>query len=158
MVSFQLTRKTRRRRSDLIELVESIEPHLAVGYDLAMSWKLGSEDLKDGWAEDSRILLCGDGRSIRETLVELSSCYPDPKHRLWFSALLELYTHNASLCPAVRAFLQFLRKEQERDWEAHLRGLPTRLNVGLILFFLPSTLYYCCCRCACTCCNNWSDD
>jgi hypothetical protein len=137
-------REARRRRKDLLYFFDTLILHLQVGYDLAYSWRETSKALQGEVSESFFLLVApssieGERESQTAILTRLAAAYPDAPHRLWFSALRELYAQGAPLRDAVVAISHSLRQEQARDLEAHGRTLPARLNVALLLFFLPPT-------------------
>lgn len=126
----------RARRRDLIRFLEALALFLQCGFDLSYSWPTaigGAESVPEPLRDTA-------GEGMAAHLTRLSETYPDPEHRLWFSVLRQLYEQGAGLTDAVLAIGSTLREEQNRDWERHCRTLPTKINVLLILFFLPPTL------------------
>jgi hypothetical protein len=137
-LKFLLERRVeRRRRSRLLSFTQGLSLYLQVGYDLHYSWQKMME-VRGLEMEDCLRLDVSEGIATR--LGILSEEYPAEEHRLWFSVLSDLYRAGGGLAPAVLAISTHLRREQERDLEAHCQTLPTRMNVVLILFFLPPTL------------------
>lgn len=133
----------RRLRYALISFMEAISMHLQVGFDLAYSWNEVCRAIEEElpvklkehlrpWREEST--------GVTSVLVKLSESYPNRSHRVWFSVLADLYRSGAPLAPACFSIAATLRKEHERELESHCHSLPTRMNVCLILFFLPPTL------------------
>jgi hypothetical protein len=68
--------------------------------------------------------------------------YRSAPHRLWFGVLAELYGSGTSLVQPVQAIAGTLRKEQHAELENHLRVLPVKVNVVLMVFFLPPTFLW----------------
>ena len=137
---FSLVRGRRKRRRDLIQFMEALSVFLFCGFDLSFSWP---ETLKTFGAESDSDLaqwLTPGPAGITHDLNRLGRTYPEVSHRLWFSVLSELYQSGAGISEAVVAIAQNLRREQERELDVHGRTLPTRINVILILCFLPPTL------------------
>jgi pilus assembly protein TadC len=61
---------------------------------------------------------------------------------MWFGVLAELYDSGTSTIQAIQAISQTLRREQEAELETHLRVLPLKVNVVLMIFFLPPTFLW----------------
>jgi len=142
MENFEFLLKRRRRllRRDLIGFLDALSLQLQVGYDLAYGWPETLAALDSQLGPDMRTFLRPlDDEAMSATLTRLAGAYPVEAHRHWFHALLDRYVSGASVLESVRAIATYLRKEQERDFEAHCRTLPSKLNVLLILFFLPPT-------------------
>jgi hypothetical protein len=138
-------RECRRRRRDLIEFLDALSLYLRVGWDLGHAWRETLATLDSHFASDLSSWLC-HAEDSRENLMRiwqhLSQNYPDTSHRVWFSAIENLYRNGAGMGEVIQAISSTLRKEQERDLENHCRLLPTKVNVCLILFFLPPTLVW----------------
>ncbi len=130
-----LTRIRRRDRRELIFFLDSLSLFLLGGFELGYAWE---ETLQLG--EGGAFLKRKDGESTAELLERMAENYPNPDHRLWFRVLGELYKSGAPLAEAIPAMANAIRQEGQRELDDHCRTLPMRLNVGLILFFLPPVL------------------
>lgn len=129
-------------RFDLIHFFDALSLYLQAGYDLSYSWP---ETHKALVAEMTPTLKEALSPSKAEegmvhVLTRLCENFPIVCHRMWFSILKELYVNGAGLNEAVAAIGATLRKEHERDLESHFRNLPTKINVLLLIFFLPPTM------------------
>jgi hypothetical protein len=140
MQSLFLGRRRRRRRRDLGLFLQALGGMLYAGFDLAYAWPRTWADLERELGEESRRVLVFEGGGFAGFLQVLGEEYPDPGHRLWFQVLCELYGTGAPLTPTLNAFTQALAQEQERDWQAHLRGLPLKVSLILAVFFLGPAL------------------
>lgn len=135
-----LTEK-RRLRADLIHFFEGVAIHIHCGYDLAYAWNEVLRGVGQVMAPAFvTLMLFQDGGTLADTLNRLSNSYPDPSHRLWFTILAQLYMQGAGMSEAVTAAAETLDREQARDLDNHCRTLPGRLNLRILLFFLPPTL------------------
>ena len=131
--------KQRRLRQDLLLFLHALGVMLEAGYDLAYAWPQVWDGLaKSGVSRNE--FKQGANEPISQMLVRFSEAYPNPAHRLWFSLLSELYHRGTSLGPALHAITEALEDEQERDWEAHTRGLPVKASLVLAIFFLIPAL------------------
>ena len=140
-IHFFLRPKARRRwRRDLIRFWDGLALHLRVGYELGYAWRetLSASQFMLPAFRDR--LLPGEEESTRDCLARLTASFPFSEYRLWFSILGELYAQGAGLTDVVEGIAASLRREQERDLEAHCRTLPTRANIWLLIFFLPPAL------------------
>lgn len=136
-VSFLLKNRSRRERKELIQFTDALSLHLQAGFDLAYSWPKTLEGLAHDLSAATRERLAPKEAGMSELLGKLAQSYPAPRHRVWFAAICDLYSSGAALNQAVSAMADSLRKEQEIDLEAHCRILPTKINILLLLFFLP---------------------
>lgn len=134
-----LKRKERRWRRELILFVEALSLHLSAGLDLGFSWPETLASLACEISPELRAWLDPEEESVGRLLNRLAGDYPFSEHRLWFAALRDLHGSGAALGQAVSAMAAFLRREQEAALETHARELPTKINVLLLLFFLPPT-------------------
>lgn len=141
MVDFSilLTRKERRWRRELGLFVEALSLQLAAGFDLGYGWSEALASLREEISAEHLAWLSPEGEGPVRSLTRLAKEYPVSGARVWFAALRDLYASGAALGPAVGAMATYLRKEQEAALEEHCRELPTKINVLLILFFLPPT-------------------
>jgi hypothetical protein len=129
-------------RHGLVQFFEALFLNLSSGYELSYAWKETllalSKDLPQGLSK--ALSATEEDQSMALILRHLSENYAVLTHRIWFQTLRELYESGAGLSEAVRGIALTLRKEHERDLENHIRNLPTKLNVCMILFFFPPTL------------------
>src|SRR5262249_23297837 len=139
-VRMLLLREARQRRAKLLHFFEALSAYIQCGYDLSYAWYSHLEpildlelDLKSDQKDRAR------DRELARDLEELANQYPDPSHRLWFALLARLYSEGAPLEDAVLAAVQALQREHLVDLESHCRTLPYRLNLRILLFFLPPT-------------------
>lgn len=144
---FLLNRKVKKARlwrHQLLQFLDALSLYLQAGYDLAYGWtethRALETELCSGLEKELRTGGGLAGEGILALLSRLARSYPEPGHRLWFSVLKELYTSGAGLSDAVRAMANTLRQEHYRDLDAHCRNLPTKINVLVLLFFLPPAL------------------
>lgn len=129
----------------LIQFFEALALYLRAGFALSYSWpetlkSLGPTLPQSLRAELSpRPLEAGTEESVGHILnrLKLECCVPS--HCVWFGVLAELYDSGTSLVQATQAISQTLRRELETDLETHLRVLPIKVNVVLMVFFLPPT-------------------
>lgn len=140
--------KNRQYRHGLICFFDSLSLFLRAGYSLGYSWPETLKSLDGLLASEVRDDLQGGMKvlseewEVAETLNQLAtSCRIEP-YRLWFALILKLYENGAQLIRGVEAVTTALRREQERDFEAHCRSLPTKVNIILMLFFLPPTFLW----------------
>lgn len=127
----------------LILFLETLEVYLRAGFEISFAWPechaaLTPEVECPFFSELA--LKTNAQESFAESLQRLSLKYPNPSARPWFGILAELYGAGAPLADAVLALADTLRREEARELEATLRALPARVNVILLLFFLPPAL------------------
>jgi len=122
-MSLLLKRRRRRQASDLLARLDLVALYLTAGFDLSYAWN-------EGWARDNA--------SVTSELGRFAVEYPNPAHRVWFSALKDLYANGSPVQPLVAAFCDYLRKERAREMEAFARELPAKANLLLLIFFLPA--------------------
>lgn len=133
-------RKVRIQRREFIRFLDALGLYIQVGYDIAYSWPSALEFLGETISPEMHALLKTKScESISGLLKRLSQEYVEPNHRIWFKLLEDLYTNGAPLLEALLSISVNLRKEEARDIDRHVRTLPTRNQVALILFFLPAT-------------------
>jgi len=134
-------RARRRWRRDLIRFLDALNLYLYCGYDLGFSWEQAHGVLCDELSPTIATSLRPRAEDTPALFLQrLATEYPDAPHRVWFWALRELYLQGAPLAPAVESFSRQLSQEEGRELAQHLRELPTKLNLTLILFYLPPTL------------------
>lgn len=137
-------KKDRLWRHQLLQFLDALSLYLQAGYDLAYGWaethRALETELCPGLGTELRAGGGIDGEGILALLSRLGLSYPEPGHRLWFSVIRELYSSGAGLSDAVRAMANTLRQEHYRDLDAHCRNLPTKINILVLLFFLPPAL------------------
>ncbi len=138
--SLLLKHRVRRERRSLILFWEMVGVMLQAGYDLAYAWPSALSALTDGLSPAFRKRLDPGETRFSEHLQQLAQRYPDPRHRLWFGALADLYGSGCPLAPTLAAMTEALRAEQEREWQAHLRSLPLKTSLILALFFVLPAL------------------
>lgn len=140
--------KKRRYRQGLIRFFEALALYLKAGFALSYSWAETFKTLESNLTEDLRCDLKGtsgeetDEFSATTTLKTLRDQCRIAPYRMWFGVLLELYETGAQLTQGVEAVVLSLRREQERELEAHCRSLPVKVNVVLMVFFLPPTFLW----------------
>jgi hypothetical protein len=130
----------RRARRDLTLFLDGLTLYVTAGFELGYAWsEVGA--LVEGEIEPSLVswLRISEPSALPAQLIKLEAGYPDPAHRLWFGLLRELYDQGAGLTEPLSAFSAVLREEERRDLEAFGRALPTRINLLLMVFFLPPT-------------------
>ena len=131
-------RHDRWLRRDLLIFLQAIELYLLAGYDLSFGWRESARAVKPGgfksWLE------ADSGAELLSILARFARDYPIPGHRIWFAVIRELVSRGASLGPSVAGFIAALHAETQREIASHTRLLPMRLNLLLLMFFLPSTL------------------
>lgn len=110
------------------------------GFDLSYSWEQASELVREGgdgefleqWAMEGSGPLCSK-------LSELHRSCPLKDMRVWFSVLESLYGQGAPVREALLGMASHLRRSHLQDFESHCRDLPTKVNIWMVLFFLPPT-------------------
>jgi len=131
-------RKERIFRKELLLFYEVAGLYLMAGYDLPYAW---SESMKGtGWELNQQLGKAFEKETLLENLERLEKHFSLDRYRFTFGLLKQLYIQGAPLGPVLRSFSQTLRRELERDLEAHLRTAPTRANLTQMVFFLPPTL------------------
>lgn len=146
MASFNLLLKKsnaqRELRRGLIYFLEGLSLHLQGGYEFSYSWnetlKMMSHELPSPLQKELALESSSEG-GVNQLLMRLAMRYPTESHRIWFSVLQRLYLSGAGLVDGTLGLAQSLRLEEERDLKHHLKTLPTKINITLILFFLPAT-------------------
>ena len=122
-------------QSERIAFFEGLLLYLQSGYDPAFAW---DRMARLSWSERLSLAVF---RSDEESVVsvwERLVRHPDfAGLGLWFRAMRNLYLAGGSLSPVVEAFATAQKKERERRVKRFAETLPTRMNVCLILFFLP---------------------
>ncbi|MFM8316415.1 MAG: hypothetical protein ACKOA8_19215 [Deltaproteobacteria bacterium] len=140
--SSQKWRKRKYRRG-LIYFFESLSLYLKAGFSLSYCWGETLRALKGEIPEELENELRGGGQmlgveeSLGQVLENLKNNCHIESYRMWFAVLSDLYISGAGLTRSVEALVMALRREQEVDLEAHCRSLPLKVNIVLILFFLP---------------------
>jgi hypothetical protein len=139
-------RKERVSRQGLICFLESLALYLKAGFALSYSWEQSISSAQGGiLSEVVKTLMPKVGEdsaneSLGKALKRLNLEGDSAMCRVWFGVLAELYESGADLTPAVEAFSGVLRRELQRDLEAHCRTLPMKANIILLLFFFPPTI------------------
>jgi hypothetical protein len=138
----------RKYRYGLICFFDSLTLYLKAGFSLSYSWPETLRALEETFSAE----LLGDlrgpkteswaERDLGGLLLDLKNNCRNVSYRMWFGILWELYSSGAQLTHGVEAVTTALRREQEREFEMHCRALPTKVNIVLILFFLPPTFLW----------------
>lgn len=135
--------KKREYRRGLIYFFESLSLYLKAGFSLSYCWGETLRALKGAIPQELEIELRGGEQvlgvmeSLGEVLENLKCNCHIESYRMWFAVLSDLYVSGASLTRPVESLVLALRREQEAELEAHCRSLPLKVNIVLILFFLP---------------------
>lgn len=138
----------RRARRGLIQFFEALSLYLRAGFALSYSWPETLKSLGPHLPHllraelSSQSLEAGTEESVGDILNRLKSGCCIASHRMWFGVLAELYDSGTSTIQAIQAISQTLRREQEAELETHLRVLPLKVNVVLMIFFLPPTFLW----------------
>jgi len=109
--------------------------YVSVGYDLFYAWNEATESSELFGKPDVQ-------QSMNAILWDLEKSFNLKTYRFTFGVLRQLYSRGASLTPAIQAFSKTLRRDLERDIEAHLRTAPLRAGLCLLFFFLPPALAF----------------
>lgn len=140
LLKLPLQWKIRQWRQGLLHFFEAVTLYLEAGYDLAYAWPEALLAIGDELPPSLRHALePAKEEGLSATLTRLNLTFDIIEQRLWFGVLAELYSRGASLVDGVQCLAGQLRREQERALEEHLRDLPSRASILLILFFLPPT-------------------
>ncbi len=143
LATFELSLKRQRRRAlyDLFNFFDVVSVYLMVGYDLSFSWpqviRVIASQMKSQVLSD---LSPKEQESMGTCLKRLSSSFQIEPYRIWFSILKELYEKGAGLVEPMGAIAASLRSDYLRDLETHSRTLPTKIQILLLIFFLPPAL------------------
>lgn len=122
-----LLRRRRRELARWLRFLQEIGVFLDCGYELGYAWeRLSKRDLPNG--------------SIHAELQRLAREGEPIELRPWFEGLAVLQRSGSALIPYLTAFTQRLSDELRREMDRHVRSLPLRLNVLLLLFCLPPLL------------------
>ncbi len=116
-----LKRRYRKKRQALRIELERMLLYLDVGYDLSYAWE-----------------------SVRQKPLsqDLNHLIEHPIHFSylnWFIFLIDIYQTGAPVRPSLLALCEQLKRDEAIELEQHLETLPSRLNLVLLLFFLPAT-------------------
>ena len=134
------TKRKRRVRHGLLQFFETVGLYLHAGYDLGYAWPESLEALKGAMPQGLREELSKkSGESMHETLVRLARGFNVREFRVWFSVIQELYESGAGLSACASSIAGTLRSDHLREWEEHLQKLPSKVNILVLLFFLPPT-------------------
>lgn len=120
----------------LLRFLECVSLFILAGYDLSFAWHEATATLSPQIQTP-----VGKGEGFGERLLDLSRHYPLVARRVWFRALHDLYTQGAPLSEALDGVTRALRLDQEVALEAFTRDLPLRVNVLLIVWLIPPTLW-----------------
>lgn len=125
-----LTRKKERQlKKELLFFLEVTNLYLSLGYDLSYAWNLALKKKQPGAVQ-----------TVSEELLEKETQFSLKKYRVFFGVLRQLYQRGAALIPVIDTFSRVVRKDLEKDLEAHLRKVPVEANVLLLVFFIPPAL------------------
>lgn len=140
--TFVMGNRTRRRiRRDLILYLELLGVYLTGGYELGYAWSEVYGALREQLEPTLlKLLELTDHSGLSVKLVALVRDFPEVRYRVWFGVLEELYREGASIKETLNSFTEVLRCEEERDVESFVRSLPLKLNMIILLCFLPPTL------------------
>jgi hypothetical protein len=120
-------------KKQLLLFFDVLALYVSVGYDLFYAWNEA--------VDSSELFVRPEAhQSMNTVLEELENSFPLKNYRFTFGVLRQLYSRGATLTPAIHAFSKTLRRDLEREFEAHLRTAPLRANLCLLLFFLPPAL------------------
>ena len=134
-------REQRRYRHEMILFFHSLSLYLVAGYDFNSSWELVSESLLRGMSRPLRdCLKISQGGVLSDVFRSVQVSFPIQGIRPWLGVLGQFYENGTELVSAIRQLTELLEAEQAMDMENHQRCLPTRLNLILIVFFLPPAL------------------
>lgn len=131
-------------RNELVRYLEWVLLYLSAGYELGFAWEqtrlqvpleLIPELLPFLESAESQ-----SGHSISKRLRWFSEHLPYDEMRMWFGAIEKLYQSGAGLSGPLRAAIRTLRNSEAQDLEQHLRALPGKVNVLMLIFFIPPTL------------------
>ncbi len=141
-------RQQRRYRQGLIYFFEALSLYLKAGFSLPHSWPETLTALRGAIPEQLqkdlsfRLKESGHQEGVSDVLSRLKKEGSVASHKMWFGVLEELYESGAGLTQCIEAVATTLRRDQDRELEAHCRSLPVKANVILILFFLPPTFLW----------------
>ncbi len=126
-------------RQCLIQFLQILLLYLQAGYELKLAWLRALSELSDKKRKSLFSLQLPEFGTLYEHLDFLAQRQGhDEKH--WWRVLYELYGKGAPLVPALKNFVDTLVVQDQADWIRRERQLPLKMNVILIVFFLPPTL------------------
>lgn len=118
-----------------IAFLEGFLLYLQAGYDPSFAW---DQMARLPWCDRLRHLVHREQQEGVLTVWERLSADPAFRSsRFWFLALRNIYLAGGGLSPVVDAFAIAGKKERERRVKRFGETLPTKMNICLILFFLP---------------------
>lgn len=126
---FLTRKKDRQLKKDLLFFLEVTNLYLSLGYDLSYAWNLALK------RKQMHVV-----QAVSEDLSEKETHFSLKKYRIFFGVLRQLYQRGGALIPAIDTFSRVVRKDLEKDLEAHLRKVPVEANVFLLVFFIPPAL------------------
>lgn len=132
-------KRRREVRRDLLVFLDALYLYLLGGYELEFAWRTALGELAPSFGRDFAALadLPPDSR-LAPKLRQLSHRFPLADCQTWFALLADLHERGATQSDFVSAFAGLVRAEERSDWERHARELPTKLNLCLLVFFLPA--------------------
>lgn len=145
---FYARRMQRVNRTGLIHFFDALSLYLQAGFALSYAWKEVLSSLEGALPTELRAALSfrmseSEGlEAITQVLFRLQNESAVVPHCVWFSVLADLHSSGGGLTRGVESISKFLRNEQQRDLESHCRSLPTKVNIALLLFFLPPTFLW----------------
>ncbi|MBI4403042.1 MAG: hypothetical protein HY537_02705 [Deltaproteobacteria bacterium] len=134
-------KRHRRLRKELSHFFHSLSLFFLAGYDMAYGWPETLKLLNSELSEDlKQWLKLPDAESLVSLLERLAMQFPVTSCRTWFSVLRELYVSGSPLNEAVGNIALTLSEEHLRELDCHCRTLPTKINILMLLFFLPPVM------------------
>jgi hypothetical protein len=115
--------------------------YVSVGFDLAYAWSKTLENLHDDFQKDFCEWANVKEDSFSRFLLSAADSIPYGEWKVWFESLHELYMGGLAQREFLEAFSENLQEEQSRELETHVRTLPQKINILLILFFLPPVFF-----------------
>lgn len=124
-------------RLELWRFLGAVSLLLECGYDLSFAWDEAFHRLRGDLSPELRRALGGSrplARRLRRARFPLAS------ERAWLCVLAELHASGAPVRRTLSAWREALLRAHERELAAFSRTLPLRMNLILLLFFLPPAL------------------
>lgn len=132
---FLKKQKNEKLYSELLIFFEGLSLYLEAGYDLSTSW---SELRSMNWSTEFYPLIQMSGEvGVVEQLKYLAEKNIFPDATPWFLTMQEQYLEGASMLKISLAMNLSLRRDRELRLKQFMSQLPTRINILLIIFFLP---------------------
>lgn len=138
-VALSLTRERRRLRLELWRFLGAVAILVESGFDLGYAWDEALGAATEGLSPTLRRLL-SHGGPLSRRFRRLSRRFPLPEQAAWFAILGELQATGAPVRQGLAAWRSALRREHDRDLDRFGKALPLRMNLVLLLFFLPPAL------------------